>query len=166
MDKQVRDGQQILVASALCCSSSATSYGGFTPIPGLNPGGTATLTPGTPFQPGIADPTLTIGSLTLNFAFVNVSGCTEGPLNSVVPATPPPVGTVGTSPITVLYVYLPAGNGGGGSGAIIDAFDESTSSLVDNNFVTVSPDPGGSYHGGQHGGLGRYQRERLHDHCG
>ena len=124
---------------------ATTSYGGFTPIPGLNPGGTATLTPGTSFQPGLADPTLTAGTLTLNFAFVNVSGCIEGPLNSFVAATPPPVGTVGTNPITVLYVYVPTGGGGGdSSGAVIDAFNESTNRLVDNNFVTVSPDPGGT----------------------
>jgi len=124
---------------------STTSYGGFTPIPGLNPGGTATLTTGTPFQPGPADPTLTAGALTLNFAFVNVSGCIEGPLNSFVAATPPPVGTVGASPINVLYVYVPTGGtNGGDTGAVIDAFNESIGSLVDNDFVTVSPDPGGT----------------------
>lgn len=122
---------------------SITSYGGFTPIPGLN-GGTATLTTGTSFQPGPADPTLTSGTLTLNFAFVNVSGLNEGPLNSFVASMPPPAGTVGTSPVTVLYVYVPEGGNGNGSGAVIDAFNESISSLVDNNFVTVSPDPGGT----------------------
>jgi hypothetical protein len=123
---------------------ATASYGGFTPIPGLNPGLTGTLTPGTSFQPGPADPTLTAGTLTLNFAFVNVSGCTEGPLNSFVAATPPPVGTVGTNPISVLYVYVPTDGNGNGSGAVIDAFNESINSLVDNNFVKVSPDPGGT----------------------
>jgi len=125
---------------------AVTSYGGFTPIPGLNPGGTATLTPGTPFQPGPANPTEPLGPQTLNFAFVNVSGCTEGPLNSFVAATPPPVGTVGTDPINVLYVYVPQGGPGNGGdpGAVIDAFNESSGSLVDNSFVTVSPDPGGA----------------------
>src|ERR1700757_759497 len=81
---------------------ATTSYGGFTPIPGLNPSGTATLVPGTPYQPGPADPTLNIGGLSLAFAFTNASGCTEGGLNSFVASTPPPVGTVGTSPILVL----------------------------------------------------------------
>lgn len=124
---------------------ATTSYGGFSPIPGLNPSGTATLSTSTPFQTGPAEPTLTLGDLTLVFAFTSVSGCTEGGLVSYVASTPPPVGTVGTSPILVLYVYLPVGGGGGGdSGAVIDAFNETTGSLVDNDFVTVSPDPGGS----------------------
>jgi hypothetical protein len=124
---------------------ATTSYGGFTPIPGLNPSGTATLTSGTAFQAGPAEPTLTAGDLSLAFAFTSVTGCTEGGLVSYVPSTPPAVGTVGTSPILVLYVYLPVGGGpGGDSGAVIDAFNETTGSLVDNDFVTVSPDPGGT----------------------
>jgi hypothetical protein len=121
------------------------SYGGFTPIPGLNPGGTATLAPGTPYQPGVAEAHLSIDSLSLDFAFVNVSGCVEGPRTSFVAGTPPPVGIVGSSPIVVLYVYVPEGGvGNGDSGAVIDAFDASINELVDNNFVTVSPDPGGT----------------------
>jgi hypothetical protein len=123
---------------------ATTSYGGFTPIPGLNPSGTATLASGTPFQPGPAEPTLIVGTLTLAFAFTNVSGCTEGARTSYVAATQPPVGTVGTNPILVLYVYLPTGGGNGGSGAVIDAFDETAGTLVDNDFVSVSPDPGGT----------------------
>jgi hypothetical protein len=124
---------------------ATTSYGGFTPIPGLNPSGTATLASATPFQPGPQEPTLTAGALTLNFAFTSVTGCTEGGLVSFVAGTPPPVGTVGTSPILVLVVYVPVGGGnGGGSGAVIDAFNETTGCLVDNNFVAVSPDPGGT----------------------
>lgn len=119
-----------------------TSYGGFTPIAGLNPGPSGTLTTGTPYTPGTADPTEMGG--TLAFAFVNVSGCVEGPLTSST-ASSPPTGTVGTNPISVLYVYIPVGgNGNGDTGAVIDAFDESTNSLVDNNFVTVTPDPGGT----------------------
>ncbi len=121
-----------------------TSYGGFTPIPGLNPGPSGTLVTGTSYTPGNANPTETVGTATLDFAFVNVSGCVEGPLNSFV-ATAMPTGTVGSSPIAVLYVYLPTGGPSiGGSGAVIDAFNESTGSLVDNDFVTVSPDPGGA----------------------
>jgi hypothetical protein len=124
---------------------ATTSYGGFTPIPGLNPGGTATLAPGTPYQPGPPDPSpLMIGGLTLNFAFTNVSGCIEGPRTSFVAGTPPPVGTVGSDPIVTMYVYVPVGNGNGDSGAVIDAFDATTNSLVDNDFVAVSPDPGGT----------------------
>ncbi len=126
---------------------ATTSYGGFTPIPGLNPGGTATLASGTPYQPGPPDPSpLVVGPLTLDFAFTNVSGCVEGPRTSFVAGTPPPVGTVGSNPIVVLYVYVPAGGpgNGGDSGAVIDAFNATTNSLVDNNFVTVSPDSGGT----------------------
>jgi hypothetical protein len=122
-----------------------TSYGGFTPIPGLGPG-TATLMTGTAYQPGPALPSVTVGSLTLQFAFVNVCGCTEGGLTSFVASTPPPVGTVGTSPILVNYVYLPVGGGPPGTttGAVIDAYNETSGTLVDNDFVTVSPDPGGT----------------------
>jgi hypothetical protein len=124
---------------------ATTSYGGFTPIPGLNPSGTATLTSGTAFQAGPAEATLTVGTLSLVFAFTSVTGCTEGGLLSYAAGTPPSVGTVGTSPILVLYVYLPVGGGPGTtSGAVIDAFNETTGSLVDNDFVSVSPDPGGT----------------------
>jgi hypothetical protein len=124
---------------------AVTSYGGFTPIPGLNPSGTATLATATPFQAGPAEPTLTVGALNLTFGFTSVTGCTEGGLTSFVAGTPPPVGTVGTAPIVVLYVYVPVGVGGpGGSGAVIDAFNQTTGALVDNDFVSVSPDSGGT----------------------
>ncbi len=103
------------------------------------------MTTGTAFQAGPAEPTLTVGALNLAFAFTSVTGLTEGGLVSYAAATPPPVGTVGTSPVLVLYVYLPVGGGpGGDSGAVIDAFNETAGSLVDNDFVTVSPDPGGT----------------------
>jgi hypothetical protein len=122
-----------------------TSYGGFTPIPGLNGPGTATLMTGSAYQPLPADPTITVGTLTVNFAFVNVCGCTEGGLVSYVAATPPPVGTVGTNPILVNYVYLPEGGGiGTTTGATIDAYNQTSGTLVDNDFVTVSPDSSGS----------------------
>lgn len=121
-----------------------TSYGGFTPIPGLGPG-TATLMTGTAYQPAPALETITVGTLTVQFAFVNVCGCTEGGLTSYVASTPPPVGTVGTGPILVNYVYLPSGGGpNGDTGAVIDAYNETAGTLVDNDFVTVSPDPGGT----------------------
>ena len=45
----------------------------------------------------------------------------------------------------MLVVYVPVGSGpGGGSGATIDAFDESTGSLFNDTFVTVAPDLGGT----------------------
>ena len=53
--------------------------------------------------------------------------------------------TVGSGPVTILYVYLATstatgGGGSGDSGAVIDAFNQSIGALVDNDFVTVSPD--------------------------
>ncbi len=119
-----------------------SSYGGFTPIPGLNPGGTATLMAGTPYEPGYPPD---LDSQHLAYAFTNVSGCLEGPRTSYVATMLPPVGTVGSNPIVVNYVYVPTGhNGNGGTGAVIDAFDASINSLIDNNFVTCTPDPGGT----------------------
>jgi hypothetical protein len=124
---------------------AVTSYGGFSPIPTLNPSGTATLTTGSAFQAGPVEANLSIGGTTYAFGFQSVSGLVEGAQVSYTPSTPPPVGTVGTVPVLVLVVYLPTGVGGpGDSGAVIDAFNETTGSLVDNDFVAVSPDPGGT----------------------
>jgi hypothetical protein len=121
---------------------AVSSYGGFTPIPGLNPGGTSTLMSGTPYVPEYPPD---LSSLSLAYAFTNVSGCIEGPRTSYVATMLPPSGTVGSNPIVTNYVYVPVGGpGNGGSGAVIDAFDATINSLVDNNFVTVSPDPGGT----------------------
>ena len=88
------------------------------------------------------------------FSFMTVSGglATMGPnvgevvglssYNAMMP--PPPVG-IGNLPINVLYVFVPPGspNGGGTPGATIDEFDQTTGQLIDDNFVTVTPDPGG-----------------------
>lgn len=125
---------------------SITSYGGFTPLPGLNPGFTDTPTPGS-----------TVGPITLaaapqqsgfDLAFINLSGCVGGPQTLTWSSAPGTSlsGTVGpTDPIVALYVYVPVGNGNGnGSGAVIDALDATTNQLLDNDFVTVSPDPGGA----------------------
>jgi len=89
---------------------------------------------------------VTVGSQTFVFAYVSVSGCTEGGLVSFVAGTPPPVGTVGTNPILVLVVYVPVGGpiGVGDPGAVIDAFNVTTGALLDNDFVVVTPDPGGT----------------------
>jgi hypothetical protein len=123
-----------------------TSYGGFTPIPGLNPSPPQTLATGSTFQPLLPFLTYDVGSLNLQWAFTNVSGLVEGPRFTNQPGGYPAPGTVGTSPVLVVYVYVPAGGvpGPGDSGAVIDAFNESTGALVDNNFVTVTPDPGGT----------------------
>jgi hypothetical protein len=70
---------------------------------------------------------------------VNVSGLTEGGFTSFNPNVPPPLGTVGNDPVKVLVVYLPeGGTNGNGSGAVIDAFDETLGRLIDDDFVTVS----------------------------
>ena len=124
---------------------ATTSYGGFTPIPGLNPSGTAILATGTPFQAGLVEPTLSAAGTSFIFAFQSVSGLTEGGQVSYVASTPPPVGTVGTSPVLVLVVYVPQGipDGNGDPGAVIDAFNETTGALVDNSFVAVTPDDSG-----------------------
>ena len=123
-----------------------TSYGGFTPIPTLNPSGTATLVTGSLFQAGPFDDALTIAGVTYAFGYANVSGLNEGPQVSYVASALTSAGTVGTAPVLVLVVYLPTGGNGNGNdtGAVIDAFNESIGSLVDNNFVAVSPDPGGT----------------------
>jgi hypothetical protein len=125
---------------------ATTSYGGFLPIPGLNPSGTSTLVTGSPFQSNPVEPTQVAGGVTYEFAFTSVTGCVEGGRVSYVCSTPTPAGTVGSSPIVVLVVYVPTGGGPGtgDTGAVIDAFNETTGSLVDNNFVTVSPDSVGN----------------------
>lgn len=127
------------------------SYGGFTPIPSLNSAGSATLQTGTSFQisPAALPASELIAGVTYHFSFVNVSGLTQGGLNSFDHNVAPPAGTVGTSPVKVLVVYLPEGGpgGNGGSGAVIDAFDETAGSLVNDTFVTVSTN--GSPNAGQ-----------------
>jgi hypothetical protein len=124
---------------------ATTSYGGFSPIPTLNPSGTATLTTGSAFQAGPVDADMVISGVEYVFAYQNVSGLNEGPQVSFAASTPPTAGTVGTVPVLVLVVYVPkGGSGNGDTGAVIDAFNETAGSLVDNDFVAVSPDPGGT----------------------
>lgn len=116
--------------------------GGFTPIGNLS-GPAGTLQANTPFQipPGTLPPSEVVGNTTYTFAFVNVSGGTGGGATAFNPSSPPQV-MVGTAPIVVLVVYLASasGHGGSGTGASIDAFDETVGTLVDDTFVTVSPD--------------------------
>jgi hypothetical protein len=76
---------------------------------------------------------------------MNVSGGKNGGVTSLSASAPPPSVTVASANIVVLVVYAPTGGGpGGGSGATIDSFDESTGSLFNDTFVTVSPDQGGT----------------------
>ena len=127
---------------------NTSAYGGFTPIDSLS-GSPGNLGPGT-FKVTLGmmpkQITDTTGSppVTYTLAFVNVSGGTNGGQTSFDPNTPPGSATVGSDPIVALFVYLPPPGGSGIPGASIDAFDETIGSLVDDTFVTVSPDPDGS----------------------
>ena len=85
-----------------------------------------------------------VGGHNYQFAFVNVSGGSPSGSNSFVSTQPPPPVTVGSTPIVVLVVYVPTGGGGPGSGATIDSFDETTGTLFNDTFVSVSPDPSGT----------------------
>jgi hypothetical protein len=116
------------------------------------------------FSPGELPCTLTIDSTTdvkngppkhivenYNFAFVSINGGSPtegGPSSSVqgFDCQNAPLAYVGTAPINVLVVYVPAGGGGGGSdsGATIDSFDTTTGALFDDTFVSVAPDPSGA----------------------
>jgi len=77
-----------------------------------------------------------------NFAFVNVSGAASGGV--WFQNTANLHFKAGSSPITVLIVYVPTEGGGSSpNGVSIDAFDVTTGSLVSDTFVLVSPDSGG-----------------------
>jgi hypothetical protein len=75
------------------------------------------------------------------FAYVTVSDGTNSLTSTTFGQDTPPF-TVGTGNITVFVVYVPTGlsGPGGAFGATIDAYDETARSLVDDIFVTVSPD--------------------------
>lgn len=131
------------------------SSGGFAPIGDLS-GVVGTLQDPSNFkvQPGQMPSPLMVANaagkvITYNFSFVNISGGTPSGLTSFNNTTATPGVAVGAIPILVLVVYVPAGgNGNGGPGAYIDAFDVTLNTLVSDNFVTVSPDapppPGGA----------------------
>jgi hypothetical protein len=106
-----------------------------------------TLQTGDQFLIGVPLPaTEIVDGVTLNFAFVNVSGGTpSGSLVSFDNLNPPPYVTVESAPINVLVLYVRTGGGsGGGSGATIDSFDETTGGLFNDIFVSVAPDPSGT----------------------
>jgi len=126
--------------------------GGFTTI-ASQPGGQQST--GLTFQPGQLPATEMVGNQTLDFSFVTITGGSKtagGPavgVTSTEPGAPPSV-IVGTTNIVVLAVYVPTGGGCGatpcppGSGATIDAFDETTGSLFNDTFVKVAPDANGA----------------------
>lgn len=122
---------------------SASGPGGFSLIQTL-PGGT--LTSGDTFVASPQPASQVVGGNTFPFSFMNVSGGKDGGVTSYSASAPPPSVTVASGNIVVLVVYAPEGGigNGGGSGATIDSFDESTGSLFNDTFVTVSPDQGGT----------------------
>jgi hypothetical protein len=89
---------------------------------------------------------------TFDFSFMTVSGGSQtlgGPpvgLTSFDSSNPPPPVFVGNTPINVVVVYVATGGGstGNGTGATIDEFDQTTGQLINDTFVTVTPDPDGT----------------------
>jgi hypothetical protein len=121
---------------------SSSGPGGFTLIQTL-PGGT--LTSGDMFVAGLQPSSETVGGVAYPFAFVSVSGGTQGGVISFQWNVPAPSVTVGSANIVVLVVYAQAGGGNGNDwGATIDSFDITTGSLFDDTFVKVSPDASGA----------------------
>jgi len=124
--------------------------GGFTTISSQTGDQSAT---GLTFQPGQLPSKQMVGQQTFNFSFVTITGgstTANGPPTGVTStnAMSPPSVVVQTSPIVVLVVYVPTGGSCNGpcppgSGATIDAFDETTGSLFNDTFVKVAPDSGG-----------------------
>jgi hypothetical protein len=127
---------------------STTTMGGFTLIPGA-PSGPLPITPATGDGLTVNSPTsanLKSPGFTYAFAFMSVSdGVSINLFSASFNPNPALQFTVGSGPVTILYVYLATstatgGGGSGDSGAVIDAFNQSIGALVDNDFVTVSPD--------------------------
>ena len=89
---------------------------------------------------------------TFDFSFMTVSGGSQTPggppvgLTSFDSSNPPPPVFIGSAPINVVVVYVATGSGGAGNGtgATIDEFDQTTGQLINDTFVTVTPDPDGT----------------------
>jgi len=105
---------------------------------------------GLTFKPGQLPSKQMIGQATYNFSFVTITGgstTASGPPTGVTSTDfmNPPSVVVQTAPIVVLVVYVPIGGPctgpcPPGSGATIDAFDETTGTLFNDTFVKVAPD--------------------------
>ena len=141
--------------------------GGFALI-GSAPGGDPS---GGTFQASPQPSTQVVDGDTYNFTFMNVSGGYSSAaggapigVTSTESTIPPPAVYVRNLPIVVLVVYLPSGGGVAGrrvSGATIDAFDETTGILVDNTFVTVSPDGSQNNEANQYGWVATTNTETV-----
>lgn len=133
-----------------------TAFGGLTPIDALS--GSFPLGAGPWNIPGgwLSNTQTLPDATTLQLAFVNVSGALAGNQTWLSGSPIPPSQlTVGAKPITLMIVYVPvpdgSGNGPRDTGASIDAYDESTGTLVDDLFVAVSPDNGQTASGNNNG---------------
>jgi hypothetical protein len=133
---------------------------GLVPIPGNNLGGPRPETTGAPISADQLAPKtpLHVGADIVQYIFCSISGAQTGNQTWIAPENyaaldPTQVGALmgnvipGAGPMTVNFVYgPPAGSGPPtpptDSGASIDCYFEGTSTLVDNNFVSVSPDNG------------------------
>jgi len=109
----------------------------------IGPQSNSNLQTGDNFQPAWAPPTIpwtdTNGSHTGYFAFWSITGGANG---SVVDFNTLPAGVpVGSSAIVATAIYIEGGgDGNGGPGAWIDAFDVNQGIFVDDDFVSISPD--------------------------
>lgn len=126
--------------------------GGFTVLQSNSGGSPTSGTFAAPSPPK----TISIGAPpdqeTFDFSFMTVSGgsLTLGDppvgLTSFDTSNPPPPTFIGNTPINVVVVYVATGGGGtrNGTGATIDEFDQTTGQLINDTFVTVTPDPDGT----------------------
>jgi hypothetical protein len=100
------------------------------------------LSTGDKFQAGWASPTVpwvdsSGKTQSASFAFWSIKGGTGGALVSTNNTAP--VVDVGTADIFAIAWYLPWGDGSGGPGIWIDAFDVDLGNFVDDDFVNVIP---------------------------
>jgi hypothetical protein len=86
-----------------------------------------------------------VNGVTYNFSYGTVVGCVQdGTDPTTLQCLSPPVGLIaGPGPLSVLAVYLRPPVGGPSFEVTIDAFDETTGALFDDDFVSVAPDPTG-----------------------
>ena len=125
-------------------ASNASTPAGLANIPGV-PSWQIPISTGVQISSQPPDKNRQDGDTILNLAFVSLTGCLEGG-QSTQSTIDPLKGTVGAADVVQLNVYIPIGGfgPGGGNGALIDAFNVTTGSFVDDVFVNVSPDPTGS----------------------
>lgn len=108
--------------------------------------GPSVMAPGDTFQPPWAPPSITWTDAasvahTGSFAFWAVTGGVEGAYATA--QNPPSAVTVGNVDLSATAWYIEGGGSGPGEpGVLIDAFDVTLGTFVDDDFVTVTPDDG------------------------